>query len=174
MNEINPIQSQAGLASTPAPLRVGWAAARRSLATTADASATVARATLALVMLPHGTQHALGWLGGYGFRATVGWMTGTLGIPPVLAALAVATELCAPLLLLFGLASRLAATGILVLMLVAARTHVGNGFFMNWFGTLPSGHEGFEYHLLALALAAVVLIKGGGRLAIDGWLTSQR
>ena len=40
------------------------------------------------------------------------------------------------------------------------------GFFMNWFGA-QSG-EGFEYHLLALGLSLVVLVKGGGKWALDG------
>jgi putative oxidoreductase len=38
-------------------------------------------------------------------------------------------------------------------MLGALSTHVPNGFFMNWFGALPAGKEGLEYHLIALALA---------------------
>jgi hypothetical protein len=41
----------------------------------------VARLTLAVVLAPHGAQHMLGWLGGYGFRGTFAWMTGTLCFP---------------------------------------------------------------------------------------------
>lgn len=36
---------------------------------------------------------------------------------------------------------------------------------MNWVGNKPG--EGFEYHLLALAIAVAVLIGGGGKLSID-------
>jgi putative oxidoreductase len=52
-------------------------------------------------------------------------------------------------------------------MLGALSTHVANGFFMNWFGTLPAGSEGFEYHILMIALAAVVVARGSGAWSVD-------
>jgi putative oxidoreductase len=100
-------------------------------------------------------------------------MTGTLGFPGPLAALALVTELAAPFALLLGLGGRLASLGIVGLMLGAASTHVPNGFFMNWFGTLPAGSEGFEYHILAIALALTVVFAGSGALSVDG-LVAQR
>jgi putative oxidoreductase len=152
------------IAATPTrPL----AALRTTLATDRAAAPLVARVALGLLMFPHGAQHALGWFGGYGFSGTLGWMTDTLGFPTPLAALAIATELVAPLALLVGLAGRLAALGIVGIMLGAISTHAPNGFFMNWFGGLAAGVEGFEYHLLAIALAAVVVIDGSGALALD-------
>ena len=60
------------------------------------------------------------------------------------------------------------------LMLGALTTHVANGFFMNWFGSLPAGAEGFEYHLLAIALAGVVLLEGSGAWSLDGRLVRER
>jgi putative oxidoreductase len=140
---------------------------QKLIATRSDTGALVARLTLGLIMLPHGAQHALGWFGGYGFTGTLGWMTKSLGFPPQLAALAIVVELLAPCALVFGFVSRLGALGISGLMLGALSTHVANGFFMNWFGALPSGSEGFEYHLLALGLAAVVIIKGSGSFSLD-------
>jgi len=127
----------------------------------------VARVALGLVMFPHGAQHALGLFGGYGFRGTLGWMTGTLGFPTALAALAIVVELVAPFALIAGVGARLAALGIIGLMLGAISTHAPNGFFMNWFGALPAGHEGFEYHLIAIALAAVVVLEGSGNLSAE-------
>jgi hypothetical protein len=44
---------------------------------------------------------------------------------------------------------------------------------MNWFGALPAGTEGFEYHLLAIGLAAVVAINGSGALSLDSWLAAR-
>ncbi len=44
-------------------------------------------------------------------------------------------------------------------------SHLSNGFFMNWFGGQPG--EGFEYHLLALALALPLVVRGGGAWALD-------
>ncbi|HUF35127.1 MAG TPA: DoxX family protein [Gemmatimonadales bacterium] len=142
-------------------------AAATALRTPADPAALVARLTLALVLFPHGAQHALGWFGGYGFAGTYDWMTGPLGIPGPLAALAIVTELLAPLALVIGLGGRFAALGIAGVMTGAALTHLQDGFFMNWFGWLPAGAEGYEYHLLAIALAAVVIIRGSGALSVD-------
>jgi putative oxidoreductase len=144
---------------------------RSLIATRRESAPVVARLVLGLVMFPHGAQHALGWFGGYGFQGTLGWMTDTLGFPASLAALAIVVELLAPIALVLGLGGRLAAAGIIGLMVGAASTHVANGFFMNWFGAMKPGVEGYEYHLIALALAAVVAIDGSGALSVDRLLT---
>ena len=144
---------------------------RAALRTPDDPAPLVARLVLALVIFPHGAQHALGWFGGYGFAGTYDWMTGTLGIPGIFAGLAIVTELVAPLALLVGLGGRVAALGVAGIMAVAAATHVEHGFFMNWFGALTPGAEGYEYHLLAIALAAVVILKGSGAASLDRVVT---
>src|SRR5687767_7710166 len=123
---------------------------RSLLNTRSDRGALAGRVMLGAIMLPHGFQHALGLFGGYGFRGTLGWMTDTLGFPAPLAALAIIVELIAPFALIIGLGGRAAAVGIIGLMAGAASTHAANGFFMNWYGALPAGVEGFEYHLLAI------------------------
>jgi putative oxidoreductase len=156
------------LASPTAQPSVALPRLRHKLfATASEPAPVIARLALGLVMFPHGAQHALGWFGGYGFTGTHAWMTKTLGFPAPLAALAIVVELLAPLALVLGLGSRLAAAGLFGLMVGAASTHVANGFFMNWFGGLPAGAEGFEYHLLVLALAAVIVVKGSGALSFD-------
>jgi putative oxidoreductase len=141
--------------------------------TSADPAAFVARLALGLIMLPHGAQHLLGWFGGYGFRGTLGWMTGTLGFPAPLAAIAIVAEFVAPLLLIAGVGGRLAALSLIGLMIGAILTHTGNGFFMNWFGQLKAGQEGFEYHLAVIALALVIVIAGSGRWSVDGLLVTR-
>ncbi len=129
---------------------------------------TVLRVALACVFFPHGAQKALGWFGGYGLTATMGFFTGKMGIPPLLAALDIAAEFLGPVALLFGAFTRVAALGIFVVMATAvALVHAKLGFFMNWAGRLPAGTEGFEYHILALALAFAVLVRGGGALSVD-------
>jgi putative oxidoreductase len=45
--------------------------------------------------------------------------------------------------------------------------HFPHGFFMNWFGKLPAGQEGFEYHLLVIGICAALIFQGGGNLSID-------
>lgn len=138
---------------------------RALLATADDRVAAGTRVLLAAVMFPHGAQHALGWFGGYGFSGTYGWMTGTLGIPGPLAAIAIVTELVAPLFLLVGLGGRIAAAGLGAILAVAATTHAANGFFMNWVGAKAG--EGFEYHLLGIALAIGIVVRGSGAFSVD-------
>ena len=132
----------------------------------------VLRLALGLVMFPHGAQKVLGWFGGYGFEGTMGFFTGTLHIPAVFAFLAIAAEFGGSLLLLAGAATRVAALGIGVTMVVAAlKVHVANGFFMNWYGNQAG--EGFEYHILAAAIALALVITGGGKASVDEVLTKK-
>lgn len=138
-----------------------------------DPASALVRVVLGLVMFPHGAQHLLGWFGGYGFAGTHEWMTVTLGFPSVLAAIAIVTEFVAPLALIAGVGGRLAALGITGLMLGAVSTHLPNGFFMNWFGSMSAGSEGYEYHILAMALALVVVIRGSGAWSVDRFLTKS-
>jgi putative oxidoreductase len=144
------------------------------LRTESDGALLVLRVTLAAVLFPHGAQHLLGWFGGYGFAGTHEWMTGTVGIPGVLATLAIVWEFFAPLALFAGAGGRIAALGIIGLMTVAAATHVEHGFFMNWSGTLPAGAEGFEFHLLAIAMAAAIVLRGSGAASVDRILNRRR
>ena len=46
-----------------------------------------------------------------------------------------------------------------------ATVHYPNGFFMNWYG-MQKG-EGFEYHLLAIAICVLILVRGAGALSLD-------
>ena len=136
------------------------------LATPNDLTLTVVRLVLGLVFFAHGAQKMLGWFGGYGFHGTMGFFTQQMGIPAPLAFLAICAEFFGGLGLIFGLLARIAALGIMVNMMVAvAKVHSANGFFMNWTGQQKG--EGFEYHLLAIALLIVVLVKGSGALSID-------
>jgi putative oxidoreductase len=143
---------------------------KRLLSTCPELGALVLRLSAAVVFFPHGAQKMLGWFGGRGFSATMEGFTG-MGMPPVVAFLVIVTEFFGALLLLFGFLSRLAALGIGAIMVGAiVLVHGKQGFFMNWGGGMPAGQEGFEFHILALAVLLVVLIKGGGLLSVDRWL----
>jgi putative oxidoreductase len=62
--------------------------------------------------------------------------------------------------------SRVAATGIAVVMLTAIVMVNGRyGLFLNWFGD-RKGH-GYEYHLLAIVLAVVIIVRGAGAMSLD-------
>jgi putative oxidoreductase len=145
---------------------------KRLLATADDPVLLGLRLTLGLVMLPHGLQKTLGLFGGHGFTGTLDYFTGALGIPWLFALAAILAESAGALALVLGLCGRVAALGVGITMAVAASTHLPHGFFMNWFGTQQG--EGFEYHLLALALAAAVVVRGSGRASVDRWLLGHR
>ncbi len=134
-----------------------------------DRSLLLQRLVLGAVMFPHGAQKLLGWFGGYGFAGTMTFFTDTMHLPWFVAFLVVVGELLVALMLASGLGTRVAAAGLAVIMVGAVlTTHLQHGFFMNWFGAQTG--EGFEFHLLALALAAPLLVRGGGRLSVDAWL----
>jgi putative oxidoreductase len=132
----------------------------------------IARLALGIVMFPHGAQLALGWFGGFGFTGSMGFFTGVLHIPAVFAFLAIAAQFAGALGLITGFLSRVAAFGIASVMAVAIVTvHLSVGFFMNWYGKLTG--EGYEYHLLAIGLALVVMIGGAGKASIDAFLAPK-
>ena len=159
-------QTTPSLSALPAPLA-------RVLATDDAWTPTIARLVLGAVMLPHGLQKTFGLFGGYGFEGTMGFFTGTMGLPWIVAFLVIVIESVGALALLFGLASRLAALGVAAVMAGAAlTTHLSFGFFMNWDGSAAG--EGFEFHLLAIGLAAVVTLAGGGKASLDARLTRRR
>jgi putative oxidoreductase len=111
---------------------------------------TIARLTLGLVMFPHGTMH----------------------IPAVFAFLAIAAEFAGSIALIAGLFSRAAAAGIAAVMAVAIATvHLSHGFFMNWYGNQKG--EGYEYHLLVLGLALIVMIYGAGKVSLDALIARR-
>lgn len=134
--------------------------------TTESSAPLIARLALGIVMFPHGAQKMLGWFGGYGLSGTMNFFTGTMHIPAFFAFLEILAEFTGSIALITGALSRLAAFGIGTVMAVAiATTHASNGFFMNWYGNQKG--EGFEYHLLAIGLALIVLIYGAGKASVD-------
>ncbi len=138
------------------------------LRTSDDVGAFIARIALGIVMLPHGLQKLLGLFGGAGYSGTVEFFVSS-GIPAFVAILIIIGESFGAIGLIAGFLSRLAALGITIIMLGAITVHLQNGFFMNWDGTAAG--EGYEYHLLAVGLGLIVLIKGGGLWSVDRAMT---
>lgn len=123
-----------------------------------DWTQTIIRLILGAVFFAHGAQKLLGWFGGSGLKATIGMMHEHLGLPVPIAFLAVSAEFLGGAGLIFGLLGRVAAAGIAFIMFAAIfMVHGRNGLFLNWLGD-RKGH-GYEYHLLAIALAAVIIVR---------------
>lgn len=145
---------------------------KRLMATDDAWSSLILRVTLGLVMLPHGLQKTVGAFGGFGFSGTMNFFTTQLHIPTVLAFLVIMAESVGAVMLIIGLWSRVAAFGIACVMIGAIwLVHLPYGFFMNWFGK-QSG-EGYEYHLLALAISMALMIVGSGKWSADRILATR-
>src|SRR6266404_4305238 len=139
---------------------------RKLIATNDNPATLILRLVLGVVFFAHGAQKMLGWFGGPGFSGSMGLFTGYLHIPAPLAFLAIAAEFFGGLGLILGFLTRIAAFGIALNMVVAiAMVHSPFGLFMNWTGTQKG--EGFEYHLLALAITAFLMIRGAGAFSVD-------
>ena len=138
-----------------------------------DYTLTLMRLVLGVLFFAHGSQLMLGWFGGYGLSGAMQFFTQKLGIPAPFAFLGIATQFFGGILLLLGLASRFGALAIIGNMVVAiVKVHWQYGLFMNWFGNQKG--EGFEYHLLAIAIGLAILVRGSGALSLDRLLTRTR
>ena len=108
----------------------------------------------------------LGIFGGYGFSGTMSFLTDTLHLPWLIAFLVITIEFFGSISLVTGFASQLWSIDIVVIFIGTIFTaHIGNGFFMNWYGTQKG--EGFEYALLVIGLSIATLINGSGKYSID-------
>ncbi len=142
------------------------------VSTSPDWVLTIARLTIGIILFTHGAQKVLGrpkeagMLQGPGFSGTLRVLTSELRIPASLAVLVISSEFFGGLGLIVGLLTRIAALDIILTMLGAiAMVHSRYGLFMNMYGN-KEGH-GFEYHVLTIALALVVIVKGAGALSVD-------
>jgi putative oxidoreductase len=138
----------------------------RSLVATGDSIAPLfLRVALGVMMFPHGAQKLFGWFGGYGFTGSMGYFTGTVGVPWAVGLLVILGEFFGSLLLIAGFGTRFAAASLAVIMLGAAWQLRANGFFMNWFGNQKG--EGIELFILAVGIAVALVVSGAGRFSVD-------
>jgi len=139
---------------------------KKLLDTPKSPALTVIRVALGVVMFAHGAQKALGWFGGSGPSGTIGFFDQSLGVPAVLTLLVIAAEFLGGLGLIVGALGRIAAAGVIAVMLGAVGlVHLENGFFMDWTG--QQAGQGFEFHLLVIAMAVAVALRGSGALSVD-------
>jgi putative oxidoreductase len=135
-------------------------------------SSLILRVMLGVVMFPHGAQKLFGWYGGFGFAGTLGFFTEQMHLPRLVALLVIIGESFGSLGLLAGFLTRFTAASFALIMVGAITlVHWPNGFFMNWFG--KQAGEGFEYHLLVIAICAVLIITGAGKWSVDGVIAKK-
>jgi len=117
----------------------------------------IARCTPGFVFIPHGAQHLFGAFGGSGIARFAA------GLGPVAYLVAIG-EFFGGIALIVGVATRFSAASLIVVMAGAIRVHMRNGWFMNWSGRQAG--EGFEYHVLMIALLLIVVLAGPGRVSL--------
>ena len=139
---------------------------KKIFATNENSSATIIRIVLGLILFPHGAQKLLGWFGGYGFDGTMGFLTGSVGLPWIIGFFVIIIEFFGALALIFGFATRIVSIGLIALFAGIVFTgHLNHGFFMNWSGQQKG--EGYEYHLLVIGMALSLLVSGAGKWSAD-------
>lgn len=120
------------------------------------------------LFVAHGTQKLFGWFGGSGIKGATEMMAG-LKLEPAKrnAVMAGVTEAGSGVLLATGLATPLAASGLIGVMTTAIRTvHWPKGFW-NYNG-------GYEYNLVLIATLAALAESGPGELSFDHVLGLER
>jgi putative oxidoreductase len=127
----------------------------------------IVRVFLGVIFFAHGAQKVFGWFGGPGLKGTIGYFQNSLAVPPTLAVFAALTECFGGLAVFVGLLTRLAALGLIVVMLVAvAKVHWRNGFFLNM-SLQPGKRHGFEFNFALIGMALALLVGGGGAKSMD-------
>lgn len=129
-------------------------------------STMVLRLFLGAVVFPHGAQKLLGWFGGYGFTGSMNYFTDTVGLPWAIGFIVILLEFFGAIALVAGLATRIIAMLFIFIAIgIIFTSSLPYGFFMNWFGN--QGGEGYEFFLLWIAIAAALVINGGGKYSLD-------
>jgi putative oxidoreductase len=124
------------------------------------------RIILGAVFFAHGAQKVFGWFGGYGLTGTVGYFKNVVKVPAPLAYLGPFVEFLGGIALVFGVFTKVAALGILVMMLVATlKVHFPQGFFLS--GKGDGKGQGYEFALTLAVISLVLVLLGGGTYSLD-------
>jgi len=144
----------------------------KSLKTDDAWSSLILRIMMGIVMFPHGAQKLLGWFGGFGFSGTMGFFTDKMHIPAFIAFLVIIGESLGALALIAGFLTRFSAASLAIIMFGAiGLAHLPHGFFMNWYGNQAG--EGYEYHLLVIAICTALTLTGGGKWSMDKMISEK-
>lgn len=129
-----------------------------------DMALLILRLVLGGLFVAHGAQKLFGAFGGHGLEGTGGFFE-QIGIKPgrTMALLAGISEFGGGLLVAIGFLTPLAALAIIATMVVAiSRVHAPNGLF--------NENGGYEYNLLVITVAVVLILTGSGAYGLDGAL----
>ena len=128
----------------------------------------LARVTIGLLFVGHGTQKVFGWFGGGGLEATGDGFESMGMRPGKRNALAAGTaEAGGGLLFAFGAATPLAAAALTSVMITAIKT-------VHWEKGVWASSGGYEYNLVLLLAAFGITENGPGKWSVDGVLGKPR
>jgi putative oxidoreductase len=145
------------------PLAQRALAARRSPAV-ADCALVAARTALAWLFIYHGAGTLFGAFHGAGLHRTAAYFAATAGLRPGMffAVLNGVTEFFGGIAIALGLATRLAAVGLLCDMVIAMITVAWHNGIVG-----SAAGSGYEINVALAALAVAVALLGAGRLSLD-------
>ena len=136
------------------------------LRTEDDIKFFILRITAGFVVLAHGVQKLFGWFGGHGVSSTIDAFGQWFGFPAFITVLVILADAIGSFFLILGLFTRFMAASVSAVMIGAIIfVHGRWGFYMNWYSEQRG--EGFEFHLLVLAITVVLVIAGGGKWSLD-------
>ena len=133
-----------------------------SLSGTAEYGAFSLRVSLGIIMIAHALLKAIVFT----MPGTVAFFN-SVGFPGALAYPVVAAEFFGGIALVLGFQTRLAALGLVPVLLGAATVHFANGWVFN----APNG--GWEYPVFLAVGVVVQSLLGSGAFSIDGWRAQQ-
>lgn len=128
----------------------------------------IARLALGIVILPHGFLKIIEFDRSMASLTSPDW----IGLPSIVAFLVIIGESLGAVSLIAGFLSRFCAFSIGIIMTGVMMMHLQHGFFMNWRGNQAG--EGYEYNILAIGLALVVTVAGGGYFSVDRMIATIR
>ena len=140
------------------------------LHTDSDYAWTFVRIIAGVIVFPYGMQKLFGWFGGPGIHGTLKDL-GFRRIPRSIAWLIIIGQSFGSVAIVSGFLSRVAAGGLFVIFIGALIVHWHDGWMMNWYGR--KNGEGIEYFVMLVSLLLLVIVKGGGALSVDLWLTRK-
>lgn len=124
----------------------------------------VLRMLLAAVFVYHGGQKAFGWFDGDGWSPTLlKWSgEGGMGFPVGVTVAVLLIELLAAVAMFFGILTRLAAVGVMIVMTGALH-----------YVHAPQGIASSEFPFSILMVAVALFFLGGGRFSLDRAISGQ-
>ncbi|HJW23800.1 MAG TPA: DoxX family protein [Rhodocyclaceae bacterium] len=123
-----------------------------------DLGRLILRLVLALLILFHGVSKVIGGIG------PIAAMLAKIGMPPAMGYLVYVGEIIAPLMILLGVWTRVAATVLGINMVVAVLlVHTSQFFSLS-----PTGGWALELQAMYFVTAIVIALLGAGRYSMGG------